>query len=136
MVMRVLINQVLMKVHEFVFKFNREITMMEHQVRDEGREQLFDKILSISRQMVFLADKSDWEKISTLQKQRQEMLLVFFAEKISLEDAKTVESGINEILNLDKTLMRKGHSVIKDISGELNTISIGQKVSNAYLDNS
>ena len=118
------------------FNVNREITMIEHQVKDEDREQLFEKIISISQKMVFLADKSDWEKISELQKQRQAMLLVFFEEKISLEEAKTVESGINEILNLDKTLMRKGHSVIKDISAELNTISVGQKASNAYLDNS
>ena len=48
--------------------------MIEHQVKDEDREQLFEKIISISQKMVFLADKSDWEKISELQKQRQAML--------------------------------------------------------------
>lgn len=96
------------------------------------RRELLAEALQVTQDMAALGDAGDWDAVVDIEPRRRILLEQAFADKVPA-DEQTV-GRINEILSLDKELMRLGELARGQIAGELGQMQKGRKGTRAYLN--
>lgn len=92
--------------------------------------RLLDEALDLSREMLALSEKGDWNRVIELEPQRRDKINRALARRTTLNES---DAGtIRDILALDKTLIRRGIEAREAVAAEIGQMRLGRKVSQAY----
>lgn len=94
------------------------------------RQELLTQALAVTREMAALGDAGDWLAVVEIEPRRRALLEQAFDGQ-GAADEQTV-ARINEILSIDKELMRQGEEARSRIAGELGQMHKGRKGADAY----
>lgn len=97
------------------------------------RWELLNQALQVTREMTTLGDAGEWVAVMEIEPRRRALLEQAFSSQ-SPADEQTI-GCINEILALDKELMRLGEMVRGQLAGELGQMQKGRKGAQAYRSN-
>lgn len=90
------------------------------------------QLLSLSQDMLQLAEKGDWEPVGELQQQRLQLMEALFPlDADSLNQSETAQQ-IKAILALDKQLMDLASAQQKEVGAVLGKLNQGRQATKAY----
>ena len=89
-----------------------------------NRQSTWNEIIRITHSMHTYASNEEWDNVSEMEAIRQVMMKNFFDQSPSLVEAEWIAKGINEILELDKDIMKQGRERMGIISQQLHTINV------------
>jgi len=101
---------------------------------DIQRQEQLERILSMTRSMLELARAQDWEALSELEPQRRQLIMAFFTEAPSLQEAAQVASVIEQVLAIDRETMGLGQAGLKQLGADLRNVGIGRRAHQAYSE--
>jgi len=98
-----------------------------------------DTIMEMTRVMDEASSSGEWDVVTDVEQKRQPLIRTFFGDLTKLVDGP--ESGdkmqqlIQTILTTDLQIMQRADQMRMDIGRDLQSISKGQRVSQAYIQN-
>ncbi len=105
------------------------------QVSKEGglieQQQDLNRLLELSDLMLTKALDEQWESVADIQYHREELIRVFFDNKIEIKIAK-VSAAINYMLESDKKLTKLGLEERGQLQEQINKIKQGKNAVRAY----
>lgn len=87
-----------------------------------------------ARAMKVAAEEGDWDRVIEIQRQRDQALRMFFEAPVEAAEASTVETGIREILAVDRRVLELSQARMQTLSGRLEQLHQGRKARQAYAD--
>lgn len=96
------------------------------------REQQWQQILDLTRQMRALSIEKDLQQLVVLQQQRQDSIEAFFACPVTENEAEQVAIGIREILDSDQRIYQQGEIIKNEIGESLQKTIGNRKALDAY----
>jgi hypothetical protein len=97
---------------------------------------MMEQILTVSQDMLALADKGEWERVEVLQRERQQLISDAFPLDASRVDQDSAAETIQAILDLDKQLLELASAQQKEIGAVLGKLNQGRQATKAYHTNS
>lgn len=92
-----------------------------------------ESLVVISRTMLEKAKVDCWDEVMTLEKERQLLLSLYFADEVELtDDVAAIQVGIEEIRDLDEQLIVLGQQKKKYLTQVLQDFGKGKKAIKAY----
>jgi len=89
-------------------------------------------MVALSRTMLEKAREQSWDDVFELEQRRRELMQLFFAKPVAVEDAQTVSTGIQEIMDIDRDLMALGGAARDELAQTLQKMDQGKKAVKAY----
>lgn len=99
---------------------------------DPSRQQQWQRIGEVTRQMLQLFPKQDWQTLIDLSQRRQQMLEAFFAQPVSQADADEIADGIQQILQSDREVMAHARRKQQDMVQSVRQIGDGRQAIDTY----
>jgi hypothetical protein len=96
---------------------------------------MIEQILAVSREMVTLAERGEWERVEVLQQERQQLIKDVFPLDASRIDQDFASETIQAILDLDKQLLQLALAQQKEIGTVLGKLNQGRQATKAYHTN-
>lgn len=99
-------------------------------------EGLLDEALSLTRKMLELAEKDEWEALRDLEQKQSELLKACFQEDIPFKDKGAAAKIVQEILDLHEKIFEIGSQFGSHMQEDLKKLQKGRDASRAYLSHS
>jgi hypothetical protein len=90
------------------------------------------KLISLSRAMLQLAESGSWDDVSKMEADRRELLYTYFLTPVQAELNRTVSEGIRTIIAIDQDIMELGRAEKVEIEQTLLQLEQGKKAVKAY----
>ncbi len=100
---------------------------------DNERNKQLGKIIAVSRDMLVLAQKNEWERVAELDDQRRTLVMHCFRSPTPEQDASAVAALIREILSLNQQVTDLGKAYRQSLGDKLHTNRVGRTAQVAYL---
>ena len=97
------------------------------------RFQALRDIIEISRQMLIMARRNQWQQVAELEAERRLLVRGCFQSPTSEQDAPDVAAAIGEILRLNEEVAELGQQRRGRLGTEIHTHKAGRAASAAYL---
>lgn len=99
---------------------------------DDERSKQLGKIIALSRDMLVLAQKNEWECVAELDGQRRALVMQCFQSTAPDQDAPAVAAAIKETLSLNQQVADLGAQQLATVSGHIRTQQLGRTAGQAY----
>ena len=99
-------------------------------------EALLDEALSLTRKMLELAEKDEWEALRELEQKQSGLLRTCFESKKPFQDKAAAAKAVQEILDLHEKIFEIGSHFGSHMQEELIKLQKGRDASRAYLSHS
>ena len=93
---------------------------------------LLPQILELSREMRRLALDSEWERVHELESSRLLLIERCFPLEEPLDAAQQAVDLLNEIVELDRSVMSLAAAARQDLDAGLGRLKLGRQANNAY----
>ena len=101
---------------------------------DIERKQQLSKIITLSREMLALAEENAWEQVAELDSQRRSLVLQCFQAPTQKQDSAAVAAVIREVLSLNQQVSEMGKAFRQQLGNEIHTNQVGRTARLAYRD--
>lgn len=105
----------------------------------ETKQAAIDTIMELTGTMDEASSTGKWDVVTDAEQQRRPLIKSCFADLSQLVDRPEaglkLQQHIQTILNTDRLIMERADQARNAISNELQSISKGQRVSQAYIQN-
>lgn len=98
------------------------------------REQQLAEIRSLTQHMLSLSEKDDWQELTELEASRRGVIRTFFDEKPTADEAPTIASTIQEVLEADRQIIERGAAARDSAATEMRNMGQNVKAVKAYDD--
>ena len=93
---------------------------------------LLQQILDLSREMRRLALDSEWERVHELETCRVQLIERCFPLDGQVDDTRRAVETLNEIVELDKSVLSLAAAARQDLDEGLGRLKLGRQAKNAY----
>ena len=103
--------------------------------REQDRQQQWQNILQVSQQLKQMTVEEDWESMTELEMERQQLLKDYFADLISTDDAMKVTAEIEQIqqmMSINEELINQGRAKQLELANAVQELSANRQAINAY----
>ena len=100
-----------------------------------SRQEQLRILVELGGRMQESAEAGDWEAVDHLQQQCQQLAGEIFAEPVKDADAKAVTEAVNEVLTINKRVMKMGAMARDDTLGDLDQFQHGRRAVKEYTAN-
>jgi len=99
-----------------------------------SRQQQWNKVLEITEQLKEMLDLDgeDWELMSSLVTQRQQLLNTYFENPLSAEEAESIATEMQEIIHSTEEMLQDGRNKQISLIGAVQQISTNRQAIHAY----
>jgi len=116
------------------------VTIMNHTMPLKAEQTVsIDTIMEMTRVMDEASSSGEWDVVTDLEKKRQPLIRIFFGDLTKLVDGPEtgdkMQQLIQTILTTDLQIMQRADQTRMDIGRDLQSISKGQRVAQAYIQN-
>ena len=100
-----------------------------------ARQQQWDAIVGMTRQMLTHAQKAEWDELVDLYDQRDGLIHSFFSRPVPENEAAFLHQAIPELMEQDKALMALCATARDEAAQQLGSVNLGRKAEAAYNQN-
>lgn len=103
--------------------------------REQDREQKWQNILQLTDQLKQMTVREDWESMTELELERQQLLKDYFTDLISTDDAMKVTAEIEQIqqmMRINQDLINQGRAKQVELADAVQQLSTNRQAINAY----
>jgi len=93
-------------------------------------------LLEHSHAMLGHAEAGEWKTVAREEMVRRQLIDTFFSKASNLADAAELRECLQELMQINDRLQQLAAHARDRVKAEVNTISEGRKVVNAYAENS
>jgi len=97
---------------------------------------MLSQLVRLSQEMLSLAEQGEWERVTELQIERQQMMEKTFPLDTQVTDAAGAAGQIQSILNLDQQIAQLARAQQKEVGQVLGKLNQGRTATRAYQDTS
>ena len=98
------------------------------------QRRLLQDALALTRDMLELAQREQWEALPDMETRRQELIRVALATPVAMEDRAQVSEGLSEILRLHGEVMALAVSAQRALGERLAGVYRGRRAQLAYAN--
>jgi len=98
------------------------------------RKQQWQNILQLTQQLKQMFASEEWESMSSLEAQRQQMLKDYFETPVSPAEAEDIASEIKQMLHTNNEIIQGGQSKQSELSSSASQLSSNRQAIHAYHD--
>jgi len=101
---------------------------------NQDRKQQWQNILQLTQQLKQMFADEEWESMTSLEAQRQEMLKGYFETPVSPAEAENIATEIKQMLRINNEIIQGGQSKQSELSSSALQLSSNRQAIHAYHD--
>ena len=101
---------------------------------NQDRKQQWQNILQLTQQLKQMFADEEWESMTSLEAQRQEMLKDYFETPVSPAEAENIATEIKQMLRINNEIIQGGQSKQSELSSSALQLSSNRQAIHAYHD--
>jgi len=99
---------------------------------EQNRQQQWENILQLTGQLKQMLVQEDWESMTTLEKERQQLLNAYFTNPVSPDDAEMIAAEIRQLMHSTDEIIQDGQAQQYAIIGAVQQIATNRQAIKAY----